>query len=188
MARKLQSAAQSIDAATVDAPQADEGAKDLSILVPDITLEIGGRTVTVREPRFLQGLRIRAKAHALARDLTASIKGGEGLTDDVLDVLARHDALVKELICDVTEGADAEWIDGLSDIDGETLMLAWWTCFGPFFIRQFSRRLADEMRTEALVALAMAERASAGSTFTPGSPPPATDASTNSANATPSVN
>jgi len=167
----------------VPAPKPDDGSKDLGILNPDITLELAGRTVTVREPRFVQGLRIRAKAHELTRDLTASIKSGEGFTDDVLDVLAKHDELARELVCEVTEGADVDWIEGLSDADGEKLLLAWWTCCGPFFVRQIARRLADEIRMQALV-----DSATAGATSSTPSPAPDTEPPTSLASATPSVN
>jgi hypothetical protein len=165
------------------APATTPGEDDLAILIPDIPLTLAGRSVTVREPRFIQGMRIRAKAHALTRDLTASIQGGEGLTDDVMDVLSRHDALVKELICEVTENADIDWIDGLSEIDGEKLMLAWWACCGPFFVRQIARRLADTLRTQALVNAASAMRTSSKP-----SPQPDTALQASSGSATPNAN
>ena len=180
MARKLQAAAAADNAAT---PPADDGAGDLAIMLPDIPLTLAGRTVTVREPRFVQSMRIRARAHALMQDLTASIKGGEGLTDDVLDVLAKHDVLVRELIVEVTEGADVGWIEGLSEPDGETLLLAWWTCCGPFFVRQIARRLGDGIRVQALM-----DQAFAGSMSSPPSPPSSTATSTGSSNTAPSVN
>jgi len=167
----------------VEAAVVRAGAHDLSVMHPDVEMEIAGRRVTVREPRFLQGLRIRSKAHALVRDLAASIKGGEGLTDDVLDVLARHDALVRELIVEVTDGADIDWVEALSDIDGETLLLAWWSVCGPFFVRQIARRLADEARVQALI-----EQASGGPTSPSSSPQSVAANQPCSPSATPNVN
>lgn len=164
----------------------DEGADDLAVLNPDATVTITGRELTVREYRFVHGLRVRAKARGLVKDLRAQMDTGEMLTEDVVDVLATHEALVRELMVEAIDGADADWIDGLDDADGETVLLTWWGVCGPFFIRQIARRLTEQVMLQAYVE--DAETHAAGSISSPASPPPATDRPTSSDSATPSVN
>lgn len=132
----------------------DDGADDAAILHPDLTFTVGGREVTIREYRFVDGLRVRAKAKPLTLALHQQIVTGEALTEDVLDVLATHGDLVRELVIDATVGADADWYDGLDDNEGTQLLVAWWSVCGPFFLRQIASRLGQAMKLkEALVGL-----------------------------------
>lgn len=160
-----------------------DGADDLTILHPDLELELAGRKVTVREYRFVPGLRVRAKAKPLVADLQAQIETGEALTEDVIDILAKHEALVRELILESIEEADADWIESLDDHDGQQLLLAWWGVNGPFFLGQIVRRLADRAVFKARLAAA-----SDGATPSPSSSQPATASPTSSAPGTPTVN
>lgn len=140
MARKV--------AKPVEAPAPETGADDLLVLHPDATQTIGGRAVTMRAYRFVPGMRVRAKSPQLVRDLQAQIESGTALTEEITDVLAAHEALVRELMLDAIEGADQEparaewaaWIAGLDDTDGELLLLVWWGVCGPFFLRTIVRR------------------------------------------------
>lgn len=167
MARKV--------AKPVEAPAPETGAGDLAVLHPDATETIGGRTVTLRAYRFVPGMQVRAKARPLIRDLQAQIQSGSALTEEILDVLAAHEALVRELIVAAIEGADdaradwAAWIAGLDDTNGELLLLVWWGVCGPFFLKTIVRRWQQARQLqEDLAAL------SAGPTPTPASSPPVT--------------
>lgn len=168
MARKV--------AKPVEAPAPETGADDLAVLHPDATEIIGDRTVTIRAYRFVPGMRVRAKSPQLVRDLQAQIESGTALTEEITDVLAAHEALVRELMLDAIEGADQEparaewaaWIAGLDDTDGELLLLMWWGVCGPFFLKTIVRRWQQARQLqEDLAAL------SAGPTPTPASSPPA---------------
>lgn len=181
MARKLANAPA---AATSPAAQdADDPKNDLAVLHPDFELTIDGRKLTIHEPNFEKGQAIRAKWHPLIRDLSAVIQSQEALTEDVRDVLARHDPLVRELIALTTDGADAEWITTLDDTNGDLLLMAWWGVLGPFFIRSIRRRVLEPLAIKAL-----REAASGGPTSSTSSPSPATATPSPSSVATPSVN
>jgi hypothetical protein len=172
----------------VEAPAPDSGAGDLLVLHPDATVTIGDRTVTIREYRFVSGLQVRAKSVRLVVDLKAQIESGSALVEEVIDVLAVHQELVRELILDAIDGADKEpargelaaWIAGLGDAEGELLLLTWWGVCGSFFVRQIMRRWGQARQLKADLA-----QASAGATSTPASPLPDTATPTTSAPPTP---
>lgn len=168
----------------VSADVTDADGSDLAILYPDVTLEIAGRTLTVREYRFIDGLRVRAKGKPLADDLQGMIDGGavaDATVEDYLDMLARHDVLVRQLIVDSIEGVDADWIEALDEDDGRMLMVTWWGVCGRFFVRNAIRKAAER-------ALAAVARQQVGSTSSPRSQPVAMAPATNSSATTPSVN
>lgn len=177
--------ARKIDPNAKAAAKPQEGADDLDVLSPDIELELAGRTVTVREYRFIGGLRARAKAKPLIDDLEKFVANGNAVeagVEDYVELLATHDALVRELMLDSIDGADADFIDGLSETDGEALLLTWWGVCGRFFVRVVAARLRDRL-------LAQARRAvSAGPTSSQPSALPDTAPPANSQPATPSVN
>jgi len=166
-----------------EAPAPESGAGDLAILHPDITLPLAGRTVTVQEYRFVPGMSVRLKGKPFVDALRGQIESGSALTEDILDVLAAHAELVRELILDAIAGAGqeparagwAEWIEGLGGADGEQLLLVWWSVCGPFFLQQAVRRIGQQIQLRADLARL------AGATSTPASPLPGTATPTTSA-------
>lgn len=165
-------------------PSVDGGHDDLEIMYPDVTLSIAGREITVREYRFLDGLRARAKGKALIDALEPMISSGaavEAGVEDYVDMLAVHHDVVVDLMADSVSGADRDWIDSLDMEDGLVLMHAWWGVCGRFFIRVVAARLRDRL-------MAKARRASAGQTSSTSSVEPDTVAPTNSATGTPGAN
>ncbi|HET7300228.1 MAG TPA: DUF6631 family protein [Oleiagrimonas sp.] len=166
-------------------PAAEPDISDLAIIHPDMTLPIAGRSVTVREYRFTNGMRARAKGAPLIADLerlVASPEVAEATTEDYLDLLATHADLVRELMLDSVEGIDADWMDSLDDADGTELLLAWWGVCGRFFIRRVLAKMREQIAKQFLQA------ASAGATSSDASSTPATAPSTVCAPSTPSVN
>lgn len=152
MARKLEQPT-AVKAAPESTAQ-PAGVDDLAILHPDITVAIAGRTVTVREYGFLEGLRVRAFMHPFTSDLgTAFADGGEVLVEDVLDLLGDHIELIQRAIAQSMAPTDAQysqedldWIQALDDADGDLLVNLWWGTCGLFFVRQVMRRTAERMR------------------------------------------
>lgn len=179
MARKLDSNAKPASVAK------DAGLDDLNVLAPDVTLELGGRSITVREYRFMQGLAVRVSAKPLIDDVEAFVADGEATDagiEDYVELLAKHAALVRTLMADSIEGADAAWIDTLNDVDGQLLLLTWWGVCGRFFVRVVAARLRDRLLAKVRRA------ASAGPTSMPNSPQPDTAMPQNLETVTPSVN
>lgn len=166
-------------------PKAPEGADDLNVLAPDVELEVAGRKLTVREYTFLSGMRVRRKAKALIDDLETFVKDGAAVDageEDHVDLLAKHFELVRELMLDSIEGADADYLDALSEADGKTLLLTWWNVCGRFFVRVVGARLHDRLVAQ------FRRRASAGPTSSAPSASPDTAPLATLAPGTPSVN
>ncbi len=132
-------------------------AAELEVLFPDRDVEVrdpdtGDRvTVTVREFRFLEGLRVEASARAFIGALAELVAGG---TEDRLEldaitgVMAEHADLWLELIgraCD----RPPEWLARLSDADGDALSEAMWSANGVFFTRRVVASAAARIRKAA---------------------------------------
>lgn len=174
-----------------DADSADNPLEDLYVAMPDVPLDLAGRKLTVREYRFIDGMRARAKAGPLIDDLQQFVDDGgaqDAGVEAYMDLLAKHETLVRELMADSIEGADADFIDGLSGLDGERLLMAWWSVSGRFFWRAVVGRLRDrtllELRRREQEARSKAATAG-GRSFTP-SFKPDTEISSTSSPASPS--
>jgi len=118
--------------------------KDLEILHPEREATIAGRQIVMRELTFLQGLRLEASAAPLVRDLVAASKG----TPELGDLRAIFGAHAEATVLMMAEAAqvEAQWIQGLSNVDGQTLLLMFWTANWRFFIE---RLLMDQMAERA---------------------------------------
>lgn len=151
------------------AVQVTTAADDLAIMHPDVTLTIAGREVTVREYRFIDGMRARGKGKPIIDELQAMMASGElvnAVVEDYLGILARHPDLTRELMLDAIDGADPDWLDALSEDDGFALQVQWWGVCGRFFARIIMRYAAERM---------MEQVRRAGPTSSASSRPPATE-------------
>jgi hypothetical protein len=116
---------------------------DLEVLAPDESLEIAGEAVTVREYRFLTGLRVDAIAKPLRQELVALFADAEAGDFDyaaLAAVFGKHPNLVRDLIALSVE-RPAAWVDQLNDTDGQALLMTWWRVNSHFFVH----RLAPEI-------------------------------------------
>lgn len=125
------------------------GSDDLEILQPDYTLVIGGQTVTVREYRFFEGLRLQRDEQAFFEDLYKLLsEAGSGPSfDDVLALIGDHNLSVAVMVAQSID-RDLEWVLALGEADGDALLLTWWQVNSSFFIRRVMRR-ALQKRLEA---------------------------------------
>lgn len=185
MARKIDP-----NAPLADAPApASNPLEDLYVLMPEVELELAGRKLTVREFTLWQSMQARGKAAALVDDLQRLVDDGAAADAGIeayLDLLARHFPVVRTLMAESIDGADADFIDGLSSLDGERLLTTWWTVTGRFFWRAVVARLRD--RTLLSLRREAAKAASAGRTSLPSSAAPDTAAPASSDASIPSVN
>ncbi len=138
----------------------DKGADDLNVLHPEREVELDGRTVTVREYGFVEGLKIQRSAAVLVAALVEAQGAGDVAYQSVQSIMADHADILIDLMARAAD-VDADWIRGLSDEDGQLLMMVWWSVNGPFFVR----RVAVDVAITAQ---------SAGQTSTPPSSPTAT--------------
>lgn len=112
---------------------------DLDILHPDREIRVGGDTVTVREYRFVEGLRLRSAAAPLVDALVELMQQHANL-DQIYALLAEHEALLLDLIA-LSIDKPVEFVEGLGGPEGELLMDTWWVVNASFFTRAVQRRI-----------------------------------------------
>ena len=162
MARKIERKPKG--APTTGAPASQE---DLAVLHPERTFTLAGREITVREYGHIEGLRLLAWAKPFTDDLYATIARGSKAPSvaAMAALLSTHADLVRDM---VAHAADVEpaWVEGLNDVDGDLLVMAWWQVNAGFFIRRLLARAAAEK---------LEERQRAGAASIPPSSAPASD-------------
>jgi len=114
----------------------DSKPDDAAILFSDETLEVGGRTVEVREFRYLDGMTAAARARPLLEAMQAAMADGDDITPARLDQIIGDHAATWLLLIAMATREDAEWIASLPDAEGLALSLAFWRVNGPFFVRR----------------------------------------------------
>jgi|GEM_PF-398380 len=123
---------------------APDGAEDLEILHPERIVTIGGRTLTVREYSFVEGLRLRPLYQPLLDALYETMQHGEvPRTDEVQAILAEHLDATLQLIA-VAADTDVDYVSSLNLRDGNQLLDAWWGANGPFFLRNVFDRMMHQ--------------------------------------------
>lgn len=158
----------------VTAPAKPAAADELDILHPERSATLGGRRITVREYGFVEGLRLRPLMQPFTDALHRLMQDGQPLPyEQALSLMAEHIDSVLELVA-VAADVELDFVQQLSDDDGQTLLMLWWGANHPFFLRRVQSRLQIE-RLEAL------GRNSAGAPSTPPSSPTATTGSSSAA-------
>lgn len=140
------------------------GADDLQILHPEVRVQVAGREVVVREYGFIEGLRLRPTVQPLLDDLYALMKGRSLELEQIIVVLGKHADLVAKLIS-IAADVDGDFLNSLTQRDGQLLMMAWWSVNGPFYLSALVDRAAAEQLAEQQA------RRHAGATSTPSSSP-----------------
>ena len=132
-------------------------AEDLETLFPDADLILNGEPVTVREYRFLDGLKVAAMAQSLMAglaDLFLEETAPEAFDFAALEaVFGSMPGLLVELLS-ISTGKPQAWIETLSDDDGHTLMMTWWRVNSGFFVRRLAAPLVARQRANAQAGVA----------------------------------
>lgn len=157
-------------------PPEPTAAEDLAVLFPDLDIEVRdpdtGETVglTVRELRFLEGLRVAAWAAGLIEAVAATVQGDDVSEHRIAVALGEHAETWLACIAQAT-GRDAAWLARLSDADGQVLSAAMWQVNQGFFGRR-------------LVATLLARRSKDGPSPSPKSSTPSSGPDTGAGTAT----
>lgn len=128
-------------------PPEPTAAEDLAVLFPDLEVAVrdpdtgASVTLTVREYRFLEGLKVGARTGALVEAIAATVQGGVVSEQRLAEVLGEHAETWLDCIVQAT-GQDAGWLARLSDADGQRLSTAMWQANQGFFIRRLVSALA----------------------------------------------
>ncbi len=143
------------------------GVDELAILHPQRDVVVAGRTLTILEYGFVQGMKMRALAQPFIESMYqhASVGGDAPDFSAMETLIADHLDEVLQLIA-ASADVDVDWIASLNDTDGYRLMQAWWLVNSGFFIRRVLQRLATDRAVARL----------AGPRPPTPSPAPATDA------------
>ncbi|HBO4355100.1 TPA: hypothetical protein L4U31_002858 [Pseudomonas aeruginosa] len=149
------------------------GEDDLQVLHPDITVTVAGQSLVVREYGFVEGLQLRPRVQPLLDDLYALLKGEALELEQIVVVLGKHAELTIQLVAQAAN-VDVGFVQSLNQVDGQRLLMAWWTANGPFYVRG----QAERVQVEAAVEKA---RLHAGATSTQPSSQEDTEASSSSA-------
>lgn len=153
------------------AGEQDSPATELESLSPDITLELAGRTFTVREYRVIEGLEVSAMAERFIADIVDASRGGEFTFSHVRPIIGRHMSVVVDMVARST-GLEPSWIRALeSREDVDTLLMTWFGVNARFFVHE----VVSALRVERMEAISQA-----GTTSSPDSPKAASATSTSS--------
>ncbi|WP_394538753.1 hypothetical protein PRJ39_24880 [Lysobacter enzymogenes] len=112
-------------------PPADE----LTILEPNRTLPIGGRSVIVREIGFFESLRLHAEIAALVADLVEQTDDGNVDLGRLHRVCAAHPTATIALLAQACD-QPAEWVQALPGAQGDLLLLTFWAVNADFFLQR----------------------------------------------------
>ena len=128
---------------------------DTDVLFGDqVTVQIGGEAVEVRELRWAEGMRVMpvlAPMMAAVRQYVEQAAGDAPRAEAAMveALLSEHPAAWEALICAAT-GRPAQWLAGLSDNDGLLLQAAAWRANSGFFTRRpMLAALLETMLTSA---------------------------------------
>lgn len=143
------------------APSADEtasAADDLAVLHPDRTLVIGGRSVTIREYGFFEGLDVADRASHFIADLIAASDDGTLRYAQVRRLYGRHRAVIPSI---AAQAADIEvaWLEALPPDELELYLATWFAVNAAFFVRE----VLAELREAHVLAAGTSAGASASS-------------------------
>lgn len=121
-----------------------EGADDLEILHPEREIEIGGRTVTVREYGGVEGMLLAAAAAPVVHNLAAithADRNGDLLAYlNLQAIFSKHVDAITGMVAQACDQPRA-WVESLGDADLQSLLVTWWAVNGPFFVRRVVQTL-----------------------------------------------
>lgn len=164
MARK-----QSEAKAAAPAAEPDSAAEELAALSPDVSLDVAGRALTVREYRVFEGLEVSAIGTAFIADVVELCRDGHFTYERVRPLIGRQINVVAEMVArsvvDARTGLSVgagylRTLDRREDV--ETLLSVWFGVNARFFVHEAIVVLRMERLRAAMVP--------AGSTSSPGSP------------------
>lgn len=99
-----------------------------------IEIQVGGRTIRVRELTWLEGLELQAEAPELISEMSAAVAKNAPVSA-LEGLIVRHRAALLNVMAKAC-GADLDWLSTLPDADGMMLMYAWWQANTYFFARR----------------------------------------------------
>jgi len=121
--------------------KAQEGDDDVAILFPERSTTIAGVPVTMREYRWVEGMRMQALIAPIIDKLAVLAEQEKLMEAACLDAVFTDHADDLPLLIATACDQSVEWVETLNDVDGRNLRLLWWIVNIPFFVPRVSDRL-----------------------------------------------
>ena len=110
--------------------------QEAKILFPDAELEINGEKITVREFGFIEASKLQRTAEPIIEALARLGMDADNVkTEDFANAVADNIEAFTILIAKACD-KPVEWVEGLSDQDGNLLSAAFWEVNSGFFVRR----------------------------------------------------
>ena len=123
-----------------------EKSNEAEILFSEQQLEIKGEKLTVREFSFIEGLRVNQMVRPFIKSMRHVFTEEDKDSDfsSMSAVFSDHMDVLIDLMS-ISTGQPVEWFSTLSDTEGQTLLMAFWSVNKAFFI---NRLLIQGMRNQ----------------------------------------
>ncbi len=127
-----------------------QAAQDLGVLFPDQRAQIAGRDIVMREPSWVEELKLDLDLDPVIEEL--SQLGQDGVERDPMAlqrIVWRHKDVMLEMMA-LCAGVERGWIEGLNSSDGRRLCTLFWAVNAHFFGERLALRRASRGRTGAM--------------------------------------
>lgn len=136
--------------------------QEIDILHPDREMTLSGEAVTVREYGFVEGLKLQQRARAMIEALGELLAQGEPSLMDLQSVFSADEHLLTSMLAQAID-RPPEFVAGLSDRQGQDLLMTWWAVNADFFVKRLVAARAGTMLSSRIRRSAAAKSASAAS-------------------------
>ena len=138
--------AERVSPTSQDTSADENAAEDLKVLFPEITIPIGGKSITVEEYPFMKWLELKPICEPLIEDFAEFIDRKEDiLNDEILECFENNFQIMQQLYCESIH-QDVKFLRTLKDAEMEVLMFSWWSVNKHFFIKSAKRRLRTNLK------------------------------------------
>lgn len=125
---------------------AEQAAEDLTVLFPEVTIPIGGKTITVQEYSFMKWLELKPICEPVFEDFAEFIdRKDDILNDEILECFENNFQIMQTLYCESIQ-QDVEFLSTLKDTEMQILMITWWGVNKHFFIKSAKRLLRTKQK------------------------------------------
>ena len=136
---------------------ADVPDDELEVLFPERTITVAKKKITLNELTLGDSLRMHAQVAPIVAALTALMRDRDEplqYRDSVGIFAANLDATFALMA--VSSGCDEAWLRSLGGVDGDLVMLTFWTVNAGFFIQRAANDIAIEAESMRMLAKVLA--------------------------------
>ncbi len=119
------------------------------------TLEVDGRTGTIKPLTFMQSLELGPVLEPLLAGLDETIGDGSDLSG-LLGAFYAHPEVLRRMLC-LSTGEDEAWLESLDSETGDRLVIEFYVVNAPFFLRRITMRRMERKASEEASRAVQAE-------------------------------